>query len=65
MHDFRVYHLNREQKVAKATWVHCDSLEQAIEQVAARSPETTCEIWDRAQRLATVVPQPSARYRSY
>jgi hypothetical protein len=65
MHDYRVYLLDGHEKISKATWVQCDSLEQAIEQVASRTPETKCEIWDGARRLATVEPQPAGRYRSY
>ena len=65
MHDYRVYLLDKQQKISNATWVKCDSLERAIEHVATRTPETTCEIWDGHRRLATVEPQPAGRHRSY
>jgi hypothetical protein len=65
MHDYRVYLLDKQQKISNATWVKCDSLEEAIEQVATRTPETTYEIWDGPRRLATVEPRPRGRYRSY
>lgn len=61
MHDYRVYVLDRQGKIRKAQWVHCDFLDQAIVQVSTETPEITCEIWDGPRLLATVEPQASAR----
>lgn len=64
MHDYRVYLLDRQRKIRKATWVQSASLEEAIAQLSSELPETTCEIWDGPRFLATVVPQPSQQYRA-
>lgn len=62
MHDYRVYLLDEQQKICKATWVQCDSLDQAIERVSADLPDSTCEIWEGSRCLAMVEPRSTTRF---
>jgi hypothetical protein len=55
MHNFRVYLLDRNDKIASACWVEAPTLRKAIAEVS-QSFGCTCEIWDGAKRLAVVPP---------
>jgi hypothetical protein len=54
MHDYRVYLLNDDGRIVRAMWVQSDSLDQAMQRVAAEVPDHNCEIWEGQHCLAKV-----------
>jgi len=57
MHDYRVYLLDDDDSIVKATWVQTETLAEAIGQVTSELPDTPLEIWEGAKRLAKVPPR--------
>jgi len=55
MPDYRVYLLPEQFKIRKATWVQSDTLDGAMLKVSAELPGVTCEIWEGAHCLVTVL----------
>lgn len=53
--EYRVYLLDRGNKIASACWVEAPTLRKAIAEVS-QSFGCTCEIWDGDKRLAVVTP---------
>ena len=55
MTEYRVYLLDRNDKIASACWVEAPTLRKAVAEVS-QNFGFKCEIWDGANRLAVVHP---------
>ena len=57
IHDYRVYLLNDDDRIVKATWVQTDTLDSAIAQASTELPNAPLEIWEGPRCLAKVPPR--------
>jgi hypothetical protein len=56
MHEYRVYLLNDEDKIAGALWVEADSLDAAIVNAIDETSGARCEIWEGTRLLTKIWP---------
>jgi hypothetical protein len=56
MREFRVYLLDRNNKIAGACWVEAADVQSAVVSVRDQF-SCPCEIWDGSKRLAAVTPE--------
>lgn len=54
--NYRYYCLDGSGKLHSAEWLHADSDEEAVAQIAALHPDARCEIWQGKRLVATLAP---------